>query len=218
MHPKPEAQWRKPNSLSQSQFPPPSPLHALKTSIFRLYPLLLILTPLLLEHGEKRRQHSKLAEMMQTAKETQKSASGQLSLRTSLQCDTNCPCQRQLTMNPPKRQHSHLFLEERIGWSRQSSRLRCVLGFSNQALIDTVSIIESLSDIPKRSPTLPFPPFNTIDKQRRPLARASSPRTRRHTSSSHRPTALPSPLRRAFAWHERPLVPGKAGITGKLRF
>lgn len=155
---------------------------------------------------------------MQTTKEPRKSARGRLSPRTSLQCDTNCLCQRQLTMNHPKRQHFHLSLVERNGWNRQSSRRHCSPDFSNLALIDTVSTTESLSDIRKRYPTLPSPPFNTIDRQRRLLAQASSPRIRRRTYFSRRPIALPSPRIRAFAWPERPLVPGKAGTTGKLRF
>lgn len=155
---------------------------------------------------------------MQTAKEPRKSARGQLSPRMSLQCDTNCLCQRQLTMNRPKRQRFHLFLVERSGWNRQSSRLRCTPGFLNKALIETVSTTESLSDIRKQSPTLPSPPFNTIDRRRPPLAQASSLRIRHHTYFSRRPTAPPSPPRRAFAWPEPPLVPGKAGTTGKLRY
>ena len=66
---------------------------------------------------------------MQIAREIPKSARGQPSPPTFLQCDTSCLCQRQLTMNPPKHQHFHLFLVERSGWSPQSSKLRPVLSF-----------------------------------------------------------------------------------------
>ena len=154
---------------------------------------------------------------MQTAKESRRSASGRPSPHTSPQCDTNCLCQRQPTMSLPKRRCSPLFLVERTGWNRQSSRSRCTFGLLDQPLIDTVSTIESLSDIRKQSPTLPFPLFNTIDKQRRHLAQASSPRIRRRTYSSRRPTAPLSPRRRAFAWPERRPVPGKADTIGKRR-
>lgn len=194
------SQWRKLNNL-QSQLPPPSLRHAWKTSISQPYPLPLILTPLLPALGERKRHHSKLVETMQTAKAIPRNARGQPSPPIFLQCDTSCLCQRQLTMNPPKPQHFHPSLVERSGWSPRN-----------------MCITESLSDTRKQFPILPFPPFNTIVKQRQPLARASNPRTRRLISFSLRLVALRSPLRKDFVWHEQPLAPGKAGTIGKLRF
>ncbi len=173
--------------------------------------------PPLHAHGERKRQHSRLAETMQTPKEARKSASAPLNPRTFPQCDTNCLCQRWLTTNPPKRQHFHQFLVERTGWNHQSSRSRCNSAISNQALMDPVYTIESLLDTQKQSPTLLSRPYNTIDRQRQHLGQALSPRIRRRTYSSRHPTVLRLPLRRAFAWPEQPLVPGKVDTTGKLK-
>ena len=155
---------------------------------------------------------------MQIAKGAQKSARGQPNPRISLQCDISCRCQRQRIMSRPKRQHFHQFLVEKIGKNLQSSRLRCIIGISIWTLIGTASTIESLSDILKQFPTLPFRRFNIIVRQRQRQAQASNPRIRRPMYFSHRPPVLPSPLKRVFAWPERPLAQGRDDTTGKPRF
>ena len=174
--------------------------------------------PLLHARGERKRQHSRLVETMQTAKGPRRSARGRLSPCTSPQCDTNCLYQKQQTMSHLKHQHSHQFLVERSGWNHQSSRLRWNLHNLIQVLIDTASTIERLSDILKQSPTLPSRRFNIIGKQRRHRAQASNRKIRPRTCFSRRPIVLLSLLKRAFAWPEQPLVLGRVDITGKLRF